>query len=883
GSLLADAESLTDRVPGRDLVGAHRESFARLASLLELSRERMRLLAWLGLQSEELARAPGVTAQLERRLVEVDDGIVRAHSEIAEILPDELLSHWNARLDAGLAEVRAPAGSPSRGIGGVGGEPALAEQPGGAVRALVATSEQVVALERFGETLAQSWDDEASASAADARRAAASMVALAAAVALVAIAMLVALTRSLVRPLTSLGADIARLAGGVAPGGPPDLLDPPEVATVGEHVRALAAQLETAQGQLAALAAGHLDDPVLGRNVAGPLGDQLAATVRQVARSTAELRASEDLSRAVIDTAADAIWILEADGTVRSANRSAAELLGTSVHGQRGRPFAELLADPALLDDLRANRPVRGEHELVGASGEIVAVRLAAQQVTSIGETVLAVFAQDIRSNKRLERQLTHQARHDVLTGLPNRAEAMRLVDKALARTSPADGAAEPADGAHVGLLFVDLDGFKRCNDTYGHDVGDLVLRTAAQRLRGAVRTADVVARLGGDEFVVVLGRVTSVDAARQLGERLIRQLEQPVEVEGVTTSLSASIGIAIADSDAVTAEDLLQCADAAVYAAKAGGKGRAVVYDDVLAEQLSRRRDVEQALRESLRGDGLQLYYQPVVDTETWQVSGAEALVRWRRRPDELLSPGDFVPVAEQSHLVLELDRWVLRQACAQLARWGDDPALAELSVSINISGRSLVSGRLIGEVGKAIEESGLDPARLQIELTETHLPEDPDAARAAVAGLRSLGVSVAVDDFGTGFTSIATLRTLAVDALKIDRSLVVGLDDDETLTLVRVLVTSADMLGLGVVAEGVETAQQMHRLGEIGCRHVQGFLLGEPAPPEVFARSVRNWHSHRDGALLGFAGPRRTTTAVVDLRSSGGAGGSGRVPAQG
>jgi diguanylate cyclase (GGDEF)-like protein len=383
-----------------------------------------------------------------------------------------------------------------------------------------------------------------------------------------------------------------------------------------------------------------------------------------------------------------------------------------------------------------------------------------------------------------------------------------------------------------VAVLFVDLDGFKRINDTYGHTVGDRVLSVVSARLSAFVEDGWMLARLGGDEFVLVVPGIDEA-AGQALGETFIDVLRDPITLDGQRLVLGASVGVLVdAGSSAL---DRLRDADQAMYRAKQLGKGRVEVFTAALARESESRREIERELAAAVDRDELRIHLQPVVALSDGVPWGAEALVRWQHPERGLLAAGAFVPAAEGGPLVLDLDRFVLREACATLARWAKaDPGTGfpSFSLAVNVSGRHLTEGRVVADVLEALETSGARADRLQLEITESHLLADLQLAKRELQHLVDLGVTIACDDFGTGFASLTYLRELPVSTMKIDRSFVMGLPEEGELVLV--LQSLADLLHLDVVAEGVETVEQLQWLHDRGCDLAQGYHLARPMPVE-------------------------------------------------
>jgi diguanylate cyclase (GGDEF)-like protein len=449
-------------------------------------------------------------------------------------------------------------------------------------------------------------------------------------------------------------------------------------------------------------------------------------------------------------------------------------------------------------------------------------------------ENSIAVLSGSIVERDALQHNLAHEATHDALTGLHNRAAAVEFLDRAIARST--------RGGQGVAVLFIDLDDFKRANDTYGHAVGDAILKTIAERMAAAAREVDFVARLGGDEFVVIAECLTDSSDAATIAARLVDAAAAPLHLEGVQIAVGARVGVAFAlDGGADDSSQLLARADLALYRAK-HSNSRVEVYDESLQQALLERAQIEQDLTEALArgGEGLSLHFQPVIDGASGDLVAAEALVRWTRRDGERCTPDEFIPAAEASELIVQLDRWVLSAALAQQRTWREE-GLADLRVAVNISGRHLLCGQLPSNVTQALRDSGADPGLLTLELTETVLLTDMPAVGIEMQRLRELGVRVSIDDFGTGFTSLAHLQHLTVDEIKIDRSYVQQLPDGRDSALVRLVTQAGHHLGVTIVAEGVETAEQLGALQEIGCDSLQGYRIARPLEADRFMAWAR------------------------------------------
>ncbi|WP_263732405.1 putative bifunctional diguanylate cyclase/phosphodiesterase [Cellulomonas sp. SG140] len=426
--------------------------------------------------------------------------------------------------------------------------------------------------------------------------------------------------------------------------------------------------------------------------------------------------------------------------------------------------------------------------------------------------------------------RLAHEATHDALTGAMNRASTLAEVEKALADVRP---------GAPVGLLYVDLDHFKQVNDTFGHVVGDEVLRSVVARIREVVRPEDVVGRIGGDEIVVLVRAVPSQRALVDMASRIVAAVERPLRLEGQPQALwlSASVGVAFSHEGMVDPDDLVREADAGAYQAKAEGRARVQVFGEELRKELTERADAEAAVRHALVAGELVMHYQPLLELSTGSVVGYEALARWQRPGHGLLPPSEFIPLAEKSSLICDIGRWALYEAMAQAAAW-DREGRPHVHMSVNVSGRHLMSAVIVDDVVGACVAAGVAPERLVLEVTET-VPLSSPVMQAQLTTLRRLGVGIHIDDFGTGYTSIGQLRNLPASALKIDRSLI-ALDDVGSRELVALAVHAAHSAGLQVVAEGVETAAQMVALRAMGCDLAQGFHIARPAPADEVSVSL-------------------------------------------
>jgi diguanylate cyclase (GGDEF)-like protein len=508
-------------------------------------------------------------------------------------------------------------------------------------------------------------------------------------------------------------------------------------------------------------------------------------------------------------------------------------------------------ADCVVLDlGVREEDGVAALGDLRTAALDAPVVALAERFDVGLGVQALQAGAQDVLARPRLrgedlaravelamerhraELRLSRAALHDALTGLPNRALFVDRLRQASSRVR--------RRGRSLAVLFLDLDGFKAVNDTLGHAAGDAVLVGVAERLAGVLRAGDTAARFGGDEFAILCEDIDGASQALAIAERLLAELSAPFDADGTDMRVGASVGIALAQDGG---EQLLREADAAMYRAKERGGGLEL-FDDEGRVRMRRRAELRDALRRAITGGELQVHYQPRVRLSTGEVVGAEALVRWEHPERGLLQPAEFLPVAEETGLIVPLGGWVLGEATRQAARWAGRPGAPPLPVSVNLTARQCSHPELVSDVRRALDAAGLDPALVRLEVAEGAVLGDFEARVAMLEALRGLGVGIAVDDFGAGPCSLATLQRLPVDVVTVDRSLVEGVErGGEPAAVLGALVGLAHALGLSTVAEGVEASAQVDRLRALGCDAGQGFFFARPERAEAL------------GGLLGVA----------------------------
>ena len=430
----------------------------------------------------------------------------------------------------------------------------------------------------------------------------------------------------------------------------------------------------------------------------------------------------------------------------------------------------------------------------------------------------------DVTEQKQAEKNLLHNAFHDALTALPNRVLFLERLTNSLAKV-------KAGNGYSFGVLFLDLDRFKVVNDSLGHQIGDQLLIATARRLESCLRPGDIVARLGGDEFAVVLEHVRHVSDAIQAAERIREHLAMPFNLSGHEVFISASIGIALNQTASEEPDEILRNADTAMYRAKDHGRGCYELFDKGMHARNVALSQLEAGLRRALARDEFRVHYQPIISLETWRISGFEALVRWEHPELGYISPLKFIAVAEETGLIVPIGQWVLREACEQLRAWQEQfPSDPPLSMSVNLSGRQLSQPDLIDRISQILSETGLDARSLKIEITESAIIENIDDAAMTLRRIKALGIRLSLDDFGTGYSSLSYLHRFPIDTLKIDRSFISRINLPKNTEIVRTILTLAGNLGMDVVAEGVETRDQILQLTGMNCEYVQGYLLSKP-----------------------------------------------------
>jgi diguanylate cyclase (GGDEF)-like protein/PAS domain S-box-containing protein len=572
------------------------------------------------------------------------------------------------------------------------------------------------------------------------------------------------------------------------------------------------------------------------------LQSSLAALASQVSLALDAVSLAESLHheksearfRSLVAHASDLITVLDADGVVTYQSPSVERLLGYSVADVEGRRFDELLAQadrPRLAQVVSSGRDGGPETHTLEFSlhhrdGRLLQFEVQHTQLLQ-DEHIhgIVLNSRDVSERKAFEHQLAHQAFHDPVTNLANRALFADRVGHALRSTV--------RQGSLIGVMFVDLDDFKTVNDSLGHQAGDTVLKEVGRRLEAVVRPADTVARFGGDEFAILLDDIGGSDEAAAVADRIVEALEAPTEIDGKQLCPRGSIGICISDEDLLSqdVEELLRNADLAMYMAKRDSKGSYRLFEPTMHERVVERLELRSQLERALAEKQLEVFYQPVVRLSDGDEYGVEALLRWHHPERGLVAPAQFIPLAEETGLIIPIGRWVLREACkkgVELQRVFPSPQ--PLRMSINLSVKQLQAESIVADVREALEASSLPPSSLVLEVTETVMLADADIAAARLHELKDLGVRIAMDDFGTGYSSLSYLSRLPVDILKMDRSFLVAGNADNGLA--AAIMAIGERLGMEVIAEGIETTEQSDSLKKLGFELGQGFLFGKAMP---------------------------------------------------
>ena len=570
------------------------------------------------------------------------------------------------------------------------------------------------------------------------------------------------------------------------------------------------------------------------------ISEALKVSVEEQKVISQALRKSEEHFRSAFDYAAVGMALVGTDGRWLSVNRSLCKLVGYTELELLQKNFQsithpdDLEADLADLYQMLEGKLVTSTREkrYIHKAGPVVWATVSASSVfDEQGKPMhFIVQAQDITERKQAEERLHRAAFYDALTEMPNRALFTEHLRLALARTE------ENADHLFA-VLFLDIDRFKNINDSLGHVVGDQLLTAVAGRLQGCVRPEDTVSRFGGDEFAVLLNGVKHLADVLAVTKRILQEIEMPFNLSGYDVFTSASIGVALSTTAYNSTEEILRDADTAMYRAKEQGKGRFEVFDRGMHARAVSRLQLESDLRQALECGEFEIYYQPIMNLETGSLSGFEALLRWQHSERGLVSPFDFIPVAEDTELIIPIGHWVLHEACRQVREWQSVYLSdASLTISVNLSGKQFKQPDLVEQVKQILDQTSLDPQLLRLEITESMVMEDAESASAMLRQLRSLNIQLSIDDFGTGYSSLSYLHRFPINILKIDKSFVGRMSmDEESMGIVETIITLASKLKMDVVAEGIETDEQRRKLQALRCHYGQGYFFSKPLPKEA------------------------------------------------
>lgn len=590
---------------------------------------------------------------------------------------------------------------------------------------------------------------------------------------------------------------------------------------------------------LAAMRAGAAD-----YIVKADLGStDLERTIRYAidrAEDVRSVRESELRFRAVVEAATDAILLINDAGSLITWNTAALTLFGLTGDDARTNTLMDLVGQPntegvtdvvalAELDDLQ------GRH----ADGSVFPVALTVSSWSGGSGRLWSAIVRDVTRQQAMETQLVHQAFHDPLTGLANRTLFASRVEQQISQTSGRPG--------QVAVIFLDLDDFKRINDSFGHEMGDELLLAVSKRLLGCVRPNETAARLGGDEFAILVDNSDDHLAAFQVAQKVMRSMTASFTVRNRSMAISCSIGIAFASERSTTYSDLLRDADLAMYAAKASGKGCIELFDDSMHSAILERLDLEVDLLAAVEREEIVPHFQPILELSSGRIKGFEALARWNHPVRGLLLPSGFIAIAESNGSIIQMGTQILRSACFQIKQWQNQfPQHGGLTVSVNVSGRQFEDPATVDVIERALIDSGLHPSCLIVEITESLVVDRNGLPNDHLRRIAALGVGIAIDDFGTGYSSLSYLQDLPLSILKVDRSFVNRSHEDRGGALVHAIVAMSHGLGLTTIAEGIETSDQLHTLHAVGCTFGQGYLFARPLTPcdaTAFLAATHSW----------------------------------------
>ncbi len=553
----------------------------------------------------------------------------------------------------------------------------------------------------------------------------------------------------------------------------------------------------------------------------------LHANLEAALRSGRDANIHRKRFKSALNSMSHGLCMGNADKTLTVVNRRLFEFFGLKADEtpQSLRTLARQIADKAQMpdDDRRAFVEQWEKHAALPKTNVFsrqIGERIFDFRCEPADNGAFVTVVEDVTEQRRAVREIERIAHFDTLTNLPNRFQFQQRLERDLRYIRKR--------GQCLALMSIDLDQFKEVNDSLGHTIGDRLLRAVADRLRECVRSVDMVARFGGDEFCILLYPADHMPPAESFAQRIIETIDQPYVIEGHTILIGASIGLCSAPRDATSAEGLLKCGDLAMYHSKATGRRKALWFDSAMEDALLNKRRIERDLREALRNNGLDVHYQPIVDARDQSIATCEALVRWRHAEKGFIPPSAFIPIAEETGMIVELGEWVLRKACRDAQSWPSSTRLA-----VNFSPKQFQQANMVSLIKETLADVDLDPNRLEIEITESTLMQDTEDAAAKVAGLRALGVRLSLDDFGTGFSSLGYLNRFPVDKVKLDRSFISELTGSpKTQAIIGAVALLAEDLDIDLVAEGVETHEQLTLLRSKNVHLIQGFLFSQPKP---------------------------------------------------
>lgn len=542
-----------------------------------------------------------------------------------------------------------------------------------------------------------------------------------------------------------------------------------------------------------------------------------------------ELRESGETVKLLLNDfeaqASDWLWEIDSEGSIIKASPRFAEAAGRAQEVLEGTDFCALFEESGereiLSDHIASHYGFRNITLRLQVDGDARWWTLSAQPTQAGG---IRGVASDVSAQKQAEERVSYMAHYDGLTGLANRFQFNETLSRELKR--------HPSEGG-VAVLYLDLDSFKTVNDTLGHPTGDKLLCEIARRISLAADEDEVVARFGGDEFAILVSGIGAQVRAEQIAKKAIVAVAEPVDIEGVQMIISTTIGISVSTADENSAAHVMKCADLALYAAKAAGKNQYALFEQGMDHAAEERRQLEMDIRSAVVAGEFELYYQPQIKIETGETASYEALIRWNHPTRGVVMPDEFVPLAEETGLIVPIGEWVLREACEEAAKWPD-----HLRVSVNLSPVQMRSSSLVSKIFAALAASGLEPSRLELEITENILLHDSETNLATLFKLHDFGIRIALDDFGTGYSSLNYLRSFPFDKIKIDKCFINELDDrPDSLAIVRAVTSLADSLGIETTAEGVEQQGQLEKLRLEGCTEAQGYLFSKPYNPREFS----------------------------------------------